>query len=50
MAEYLDRWLTTVNPNLTPKTFERYKQLVTVNINPKLGPIKLTKLAARANR
>lgn len=44
MSEYLDRWLTTVNPNLAPKTFERYKQLVTVNINPKLGPIKLTKL------
>jgi hypothetical protein len=33
-----------VKPNLAPKTFERYKQLVRVNINPKLGPIKLAKL------
>jgi integrase len=44
ISEYLDRWLTTLKPNLAPKTFERYKQLVSVNINPKLGPIKLTKL------
>jgi hypothetical protein len=44
ISEYLDRWLTTVKPNLAAKTFERYKQVVTVNINPKLGPIKLTKL------
>ncbi|HEY4282870.1 MAG TPA: hypothetical protein VGM62_07370 [Chthoniobacterales bacterium] len=43
ISEYLDRWLTTVKPNLAAKTFERYKQLVTVNINPRLGPIKLTK-------
>jgi len=44
MSEYLDRWLSTVKPNLAAKTFERYKQLVAVNINPKLGPIKLAKL------
>jgi hypothetical protein len=44
LAEYLHRWLNTAKPNLAPKTFERYKQLVEVNINPKLGPIKLSKL------
>lgn len=43
-AEYLHRWLNAAKPNLAPKTFERYKQLVEVNINPKLGPIKLSKL------
>lgn len=44
IAQYLDRWLTTVKPNLGAKTFERYKQLAEVNINPKLGAIQLAKL------
>lgn len=44
VAEYLDRWLTTVKPSLGDKTFERYKQLVEVNINPRLGPIQMCKL------
>lgn len=44
VSEFLEHWLNTVKANLAPKTFERYKQLVQVNINPKLGPIKLTKL------
>ncbi|HEX7361406.1 MAG TPA: site-specific integrase, partial [Bryobacteraceae bacterium] len=44
VSEYLDRWLKTVEPNVGDKTFERYKQMVEVNINPKLGPILLTKL------
>jgi integrase len=44
VSEYLERWLNTVKPNLAAKTFERYKQLVDVNINPKLGPLKLIKL------
>ena len=44
LSEYLQRWLNAAKPNLAAKTFERYKQLVEVNINPKLGPIKLAKL------
>lgn len=44
LADYLDRWLSAAKPNLAPKTFERYKQLVDVNIKPKLGVIKLAKL------
>jgi len=44
VAEYLERWLTTVKPSLGDKTFERYKQLVEVNINPRLGPIQMCKL------
>jgi hypothetical protein len=44
LAEYLNRWLETVKPNLAPKTFERYKQLADVNIKPQLGHIKLAKI------
>ena len=44
VAEYLERWLTTVKPNLEAKTFERYKEIVDLNINPRLGPMQLTKL------
>jgi hypothetical protein len=44
LADYLDRWLTAAKPNLAPKTFERYKQLIDVNIKPKVGAIKLAQL------
>ncbi|MBV8551268.1 MAG: hypothetical protein JOY54_08200 [Acidobacteriaceae bacterium] len=44
VAEYLERWLNTVKPNLAGKTFERYKQIVEVNINPVFGLTKLAKL------
>lgn len=44
LAEYLEYWLNAAQPNLAPKTFERYKQLVDVNIKPKLGVINLVKL------
>jgi integrase len=44
VAEFLGRWLKTVQANLAPRTFERYKQLVEVNIIPKLGAILLTQL------
>ena len=44
LAEFLERWLATVKPNLEAKTFERYKEIVDLNINPRLGAIQLTKL------
>ncbi len=44
LAEFLERWLATVKPNLEAKTFERYKEIVDLNINPRLGVIQLTKL------
>jgi Phage integrase, N-terminal SAM-like domain len=34
----------TVESNLAPKTFERYKELVDLNINPKLGTIRMAQL------
>jgi integrase len=44
LNEYLEHWLTAVKPNLAPKTFERYAELVHVNIVPQIGHIKLSKL------
>jgi integrase len=44
LSEYLSRWLNTVESNLAPKTFERYKELVDLNINPKLGTIRMAQL------
>jgi integrase len=44
LGEFLGRWLNTVQANLAPRTFERYNQLVEVNIIPKLGAILLTQL------
>ena len=41
LADYLDRCLNAAQPNLAPKTFERYKQLVDMNIKPKLGLINV---------
>lgn len=44
VAEFLERWLDTIKPNLEAKTIERYKEIVDLNINPRLGAIQLTKL------
>jgi integrase len=44
LSEYLERWLSTIESNLAPKTFERYKELVDLNINPKLGAIRMAQL------
>jgi integrase len=44
LSEYLERWLNTVKPNLEAKTFERYKEIVDLNIVPRLGAIQLAKL------
>jgi hypothetical protein len=44
LGEFLGRWLNTGQANLAPRTFERYKQLVELDIIPKLGAILLTQL------
>ncbi len=50
LSEYLDRWLVAVQPNLASKTFERYKELVCLNIVPQLGDVKAFKATTPANR
>jgi len=44
LAEYLERWLTAVKPSVSPRTFERYTELIRKNINPLLGSVQLKKL------
>lgn len=45
VAEFLDRWLAIVEPRLRPLTLLRYRQLVTQQLNPYLGRLRLAKLS-----
>jgi integrase len=44
VLQFLDRWLKHINPNVTPKTHERYSDLLNKNIAPLLGAKILSKL------
>src|SRR3979411_1139168 len=44
VAEYLDKWLEHVKPQVSPPTSERYGELARKNIAPLIGSIALTKL------
>ena len=44
VGQFLDRWLEHVKPLVSPRTHERYGELVTKNIKPLLGAVLLTKL------
>jgi Phage integrase, N-terminal SAM-like domain len=44
LAAYLERWLTATKPSVSPRTFERYGEIVRKNINPLLGSALLKKL------
>lgn len=45
VSEYLDRWLRDyAKPRVSPKTYERYSQIVTREIKPELGQHALAKL------
>ena len=46
LAEFLDRWLLFVKPNVSPRTYEGYEEYVTNNIKPLLGGKQLRKLQA----
>ena len=48
LAEYLQRWLTAIKPNISARTFERYSEVIRVNINPLLGPVTLKNLTGLA--
>lgn len=47
LSDYLDYWLGMIKSSVQPKTFERYAQMVRVNIKPALGHIKLQELKTR---
>ena len=44
LGQFLDRWLEHIKPLVSPRTHERYGELVTKNIKPLLGAVLLTKL------
>ena len=44
VGQFLDRWLEHVKPLVSPRTHERYGEIVTKNLNPLLGAVVLTKL------
>ncbi len=44
VAAYLARWLEHVRPQISPRTFERYSEIVVKNILPALGGVQLAKL------
>ncbi len=47
LADYLDRWLAEyVKPNLSPRSYERYADIVKRCFTPKLGNVLLTQLKA----
>ena len=44
LAQFFDRWLKHIKPNVSPRTYERYEQIATKNIGPLLGGKILSKL------
>jgi len=44
LAEYLNRWLESMRPNLGPRTFERYFGLMQRQVIPRIGSVHLIKL------
>jgi integrase len=46
LAEFLHRWLAQMRPQISPRTHERYTELVTKNIIPALGSVTLSRLHA----
>jgi integrase len=44
VGQFLDRWLEHIKSQVSPRTYERYGELVTKNLKPLLGAVLLTKL------
>jgi hypothetical protein len=44
LAQFFDRWLKHIKPNVSPRTRERYEQIATKNIVPLIGAKVLSKL------
>ena len=44
MAQYLDRWLTHIKTQVSPRTLLRYRQIIQNNLAPLIGSIVLSKL------
>jgi len=47
LGQYLATWLDTMRPNVKPKTYRSYEQLVRVHILPLVGDVPLSKVGAQ---
>lgn len=45
-GQWLEQWLEESKPNLAPRTFESYRQMLRLHLLPSLGKIPLQKLSA----
>jgi integrase len=45
VAQFLARWLETVEPSIAPRTHEHYEGVVRLHLTPELGRLRLDKLA-----
>ena len=48
VAQFLDQWLAHIKPQVTPRTHERYAEIVHTYLAPALGTTLVTKLQAMA--
>src|SRR6516165_3018534 len=46
LAQFLERWLVHIRRQVSPRTYERYAEIVRNNIVPMLGAAQLDKLRA----
>ena len=46
LAQFLERWLDYIKPQVAPRTHERYGEIVRTYLTPVLGTTLLTKLQA----
>lgn len=44
LSDYLERWLNYVRSNVSPRSHERYAEIVRKNLGPRLGAVKLGRL------
>jgi len=44
LADFLGRWLDHIKSQVSPKTYERYSELVNKNIIPAMGALQLSRL------
>ncbi len=44
LGQWINKWLVSVRPEVSPKTYERYSQLSQVHIIPQIGHIPLQKV------
>src|SRR5215468_4664697 len=47
LGQYLATWLDTMRPNVKPKTYRSYEQLVRVHVVPLIGDMPLSKVGAQ---